>query len=150
MKSFKQFITEGKYDGLKTELMNSETIQEKLNYIKQMMGRTLEKVTTHDYVHYQYIFQNKNAVTFGGKLDIVIVLNKNKIELLDSADRSISMDQGIKLFYDDAEVVDVIIPEDIAREKITIKLDSSKVAENPYYPILTMKFPFLGNRFYKY
>ena len=151
MKTFKQYITEGKYDELKKELMNSESIQEGLNFIKQSVGRTLEGVRTADYIHYEFKFHYKNAVTFGGRMDIIMVLNKNSIEMWDKdEERRISVDQGIKLFYDNAEVIDVIIPEDVVRNKITIKLDNTKAAENPYFPILTMKFPYLGNRFYKY
>jgi len=166
MKTFKQFITEGKYDALKKELINSEGMNETLSGLKKLLGMSYYNSGNYKYSFYLMFHKvvkdeanlNRNMIKGKGWLeflrpDKVKAYNHygSEIPLEDLQDTSLYK----KILYTGGVVTEVDMPEgdNLLSEMIKIKIDNTKSKDFKqfWYPekikdrwSVTLKFPLIG------
>lgn len=154
MKSFKQFITEGKYDALKKEFMDSKVVRKNIDLLKSLKN-------------YQYDLAYNNR----GNINHLVLRLVPKYG--SSVEGSIYMDihnwdgnlkgydangegggYGIGYLNQGAEVIEVTVPDEneILTKNVEIKFDNTKAEgwkrhpEQKILSTMTYTFPFLKSR----
>jgi hypothetical protein len=165
MKSFKQFITEGKYDTLKKELMNSEGMGQTLSGLKQLLGMSYYNSGSYKYSFYlmfqkvvKHDVDDRNMIKGKGWLEF---LRPDKVRVYNHYGSEIPLEDleltgpSNKILYTGGVVTEVNIPEgdNLLSEMIKIKIDNTKSEDFKqfWYPekikarwSVTLKFPLIG------
>jgi hypothetical protein len=150
MKSFKQFVTEGKYDQLKKELLDTEGVGDYIFYLKQLKNK-------YKFDSAYTALNNRLVVKFSPVKKADVSLTNENIYLdiynweknLKGYNTNGDVGYGFNNVEFGAKVIDVVVPDDndLFKKNVEIKIDNTKTDRFQKYPsestaILTMTFPF--------